>query len=110
MDLDLIGVTAASISAIRQCGPDRAVDRSRGIRAATQNAVGAGGGRRAQGDDERAIAIFVFVIFSSWRPRAPPFKRRRGLQKRVFPITNTPATSHRLDQERPIGEPDDQTL
>jgi exodeoxyribonuclease V alpha subunit len=32
MDLDLIGVTAASISAVRQCGPDRTVDRPRGFR------------------------------------------------------------------------------
>ena len=40
MDLDLIGVTAASISVIRQCGPDRAVDRPRGIRAATHKQTG----------------------------------------------------------------------
>jgi hypothetical protein len=71
MDLDLIGVTAASISAIRQCGPDRAVDGPRGIRATTQNAVGADGGRRAQGDDERAIAISSssFSVLGGLAPR-----------------------------------------
>ena len=84
MVLDLTGVTAPSISAIRQCGPDRAVDRPRGIRAATQNAVGAGGGRRAQGDGERAIAIFVFVIFqflAASRPafQAPPWSAKKSV-------------------------------
>jgi hypothetical protein len=40
MDLDLIGVTAASIGAIRQCGPDRAVDRPRHPRSGARSRTG----------------------------------------------------------------------
>jgi hypothetical protein len=66
MDLELIGVTAASISAIRQCGPDRA---AAGVHGAAMSAL---------------IVNLSSSFFSSWRPRAAPFKRRHDLQQKFF--------------------------
>jgi hypothetical protein len=71
MDLDLIGVTAASISAIRQCGPDRAVDRPRGISAATQMllARAAAGVHRATMSAPSQFSSSSFSVLGGLAPR-----------------------------------------
>jgi hypothetical protein len=81
---------------------------------AAQNAAGSGGGRRAQGDDDRAHLNFHLRHFSVLGGLAPRLSSaaaicNKSVSCKIGLIQDGPAISHRLDQARRIGEPDDQT-
>jgi hypothetical protein len=104
--------TGRAVGSSRKTG--RALRRLRRLRAAARNAVGAGGGRRAQGDDERAHRNFRLRHFSVLGGLAPRLSSaaaicNKSVSYKIGLTQDGPAISHRLDQVRRIGEQDDQT-